>query len=188
MGKLHLRTCLSPLTTTDGWRRTRYVKREVENVLVSNLTMLRAWFQIGVRLSLKETSVFGKPTSGAPAPGGGGSSGHQARVTISERRTRMSEEQWLFLLVNVLGGVRYDEMDPGVKCFYNSIPIRTMLNNESMRGVGGGTKECTLSFYLFIEAVARVADVDPLESLSKNMEVKFVEWESKRVSSSLVKL
>ena len=191
VGKLPLRTCLSPLTTTDGWRRARYVKRKVENVLVSNLTMLRTWFQVGVRLSLKETSEFGKPASGG-GPGGGGSGGPQARVTISERKGRMSEEQWLCLMVNVLGGVRYDEMDPGVKCFYNSIPIRTMLNNESMRGIGDGggdgTKKCTLSFYLFIEAVARVADVDQFESLSKNMAVKFAEWESKRVSGSLLKL
>ena len=106
--------------------------------------------------------MFGKPASGG-GPGGGGSGGPQARVTISERKERMSEEQWLCLMVNVLGGVRYDEMDPGVKCFYNSIPIRTMLNNESMRGIGDGggdgTKKCTLSFYLFIEAVARVAEI-----------------------------
>ncbi len=36
--------------------------------------------------------------------------------------------------------------------------------------------EKALSFFVFVEAMARVADFDPEESLSKNMELKFDDW------------
>ena len=44
-----------------------------------------------------------------------------------------------------------------------------------------------MSFFVFVEAMARVADFDPEESLSKNMELKFDDWERKRMNAVVAK-
>ena len=96
----------------------------------------------------------------------------------------MTEGQWLTLLVDVLGGLRDDDRDRGVKCFYNALPMKRK-SKEEEREHGGG--EFSMSFFVFVEAMARVADFDPEESLSKNMELKFDDWERKRMNAVVAK-
>ena len=96
----------------------------------------------------------------------------------------MTEGQWLTLLVDVLGGLRDDDVDRGVKCFYNALPMKRK-SKEEEREHGGG--EFSMSFFVFVEAMARVADFDPEESLSKNMELKFDDWERKRMNAVVAK-
>jgi hypothetical protein len=149
-------TYASPFTTTDGWRRKRYLKKNIEVYLLKKLKPLKKLFLLGK--AINPSSVFQNNRTTKLI--------HEFQlkmkltINLLQWNILLSSEKYLNIISASFNAKKVEQ------CYQASLPMQLTPTNSTHE----------LSFYSFIEALVRVTDTDQDMNLIDNIQKKFNEW------------